>query len=94
MLRLKVFIAQILISPFCELIKSWQQGHSALCQKVFDMGRNLIELLPAGSGPILLMAAMNMVGLDVSAGSVGAAVYADRILHAQAMETHCISRPP
>ena len=30
----------------------------------------------AGSGPILLMAAMNMVGLDVSAGSVGAAVYA------------------
>lgn len=30
----------------------------------------------AGSGPIMLMAAMGMVGLDVSAGSVGAAVYA------------------
>jgi len=30
----------------------------------------------AGSGPILLMAAMNMVGLDISVGSVGAAVYA------------------
>lgn len=30
----------------------------------------------AGSGPILLMAAMNMVGLDISAGSIGAAVYA------------------
>lgn len=47
MLRLKVFIAQILISPFRELIKSGQQSHPALCQKVFDMGRDLIELLSA-----------------------------------------------